>query len=535
MAWAFLVLLFLTVLAGLGYYLGFPFWQSYWDGRGATLEATLRTISAEDAKLDATRGELVSREDNGLSAPLTNELAPSGMKGRLSGHARLRDTLLIYGDGGAITRSTDGGAHFEPVASGVRADLLGHVVLGDILLIYGGDRLFAMDGAIIRSTDGGASFQPVPSGVKAALFGHVVLGDRVLIYGDNGAITRPTDGGANFEPMLSGVKASLNGHVVLGDRVLIYGDDGTIIRSTDGGESFEPVPSGVEVSLYGHVVLGDRVLIYGWNGTIIRSTDGGENFEPVPSGVGGALYGHVVLGDRVLIYGGDGSLVRFGNVWRDKIPVDLDSGAAGDGKLARFLDEILPPHLREFIKVEKLRDELTEIVNRRDAFAFVRQETKNEQQNLKQFPYAYRQDEQALEFESFMKLCRGDGAIDATLTEKCLAARESERQAGQSWWKTVADQVPPGIILMFLLATAGALYRYNVRLVGFHDSRADALEILSRGRSEAELRALLAATPGDAVNLATIFLAADKVEMGAIKAKLAQAELELAKTLSDTK
>ena len=84
---------------------------------------------------------------------------------------------------------------------------------------------------------------------------------------------------------------------------------------------------------------------------------------------------------------------------------------------------------------------------------------------------------------------------------------------------------------MFLLANLGGLYRYNLRLAGFHESRADALQLLAHGRDEIQLRDILAGTPGDAVNLATLFLAADKVEMGAIRAKLGEAEIELAKAM----
>ena len=50
-------------------------------------------------------------------------------------------------------------------------------------------------------------------------------------------------------------------------------------------------------------------------------------------------------------------------------------------------------------------------------------------------------------------------------------------------------------------------------------------------RALVQLRDILAGTPGDAVNLATLFLAADKVELGAIRARLGQAEIELAKAM----
>ncbi len=138
-----------------------------------------------------------------------------------------------------------------------------------------------------------------------------------------------------------------------------------------------------------------------------------------------------------------------------------------------------------------------------------------------------------MDFEAFLSACRGTATPpDKDLTTACLTAWQTQQSGGETWWKALVDQVPPGILLLFLLATSGGLYRYNVRLAGFHDSRADALQLLSQGRTEAQLKDILATTPGEAVNLASIFLAADKVEMGTIKAKLGQAEIELAKALN---
>ena len=51
------------------------------------------------------------------------------------------------------------------------------------------------------------------------------------------------------------------------------------------------------------------------------------------------------------------------------------------------------------------------------------------------------------------------------------------------------------------------------------------------GRSETQIRDALAVTPADLANLTALVMAADKVEMGAIKAKLGSAEIELARML----
>lgn len=42
----------------------------------------------------------------------------------------------------------------------------------------------------------------------------------------------------------------------------------------------------------------------------------------------------------------------------------------------------------------------------------------------------------------------------------------------------LAQNAPPGILLLFLLATLSGLYRYTIKLAGFHHGRADALELI---------------------------------------------------------
>ena len=65
--------------------------------------------------------------------------------------------------------------------------------------------------------------------------------------------------------------------------------------------------------------------------------------------------------------------------------------------------------------------------------------------------------------------------------------------------------------------------------------RADLLIAISLGRDESELRDFLTENRSDVINKLALAFAADKVEMGAIKAKLAQAELEIARSMSGDK
>ncbi len=118
-----------------------------------------------------------------------------------------------------------------------------------------------------------------------------------------------------------------------------------------------------------------------------------------------------------------------------------------------------------------------------------------------------------------MAICRGssDGREPASPVGATAADPDAVTLACAAAWQdklaseagnillTLAQQVPPGILLLFLLATFGGLYRYNLRLAGFHHSRADALELL-----------MIHGEGFDAKTLSTIAdtLAADKVEFG---------------------
>lgn len=99
-----------------------------------------------------------------------------------------------------------------------------------------------------------------------------------------------------------------------------------------------------------------------------------------------------------------------------------------------------------------------------------------------------------------------------------------KRQAAQrdSWWQRLALQVPLGVLLLFLLATLGALYRYSLRMAGFYHGGADALELLQAGLDDQQQRAMSALASD---------LAADKVEFGKASTPTDQA-IELSKVIA---
>ena len=565
----FLIGLVIAVVAGLLFYLAGPYVKQYVDGTRSALDARLASINANIARLDVDRKALFDGSDAtaGLAEALkgTAVAIPSGTDQHLWGSVVDGPTILLYGWGGAITRSTDNGASFAAVPSGTDQYLWGSVVDGPTILLYG------RGNAILRSTDGGASFAAVPSGTVQDLWGSVVDGPTILLYGDGGVILRSTDGGGRFATVPSGTDQNLRGSVVDGQTILLHGGGGAILRSTDGGASFAVVPSGADQDLLGSVVDGPTILLYGGDpfgegGPITRSTDGGASFAAVPSGADQYLLGSVVDGPTILLYGGGGALTRStdggasfaslpsgtGQELRGSV-VDgqsillygeggaiirlsddlsiraaallLPIGAAGDTALLTFLDDTLPSHIRSMPTVQSLRQSLLDIQTQRKVLHGVQDETEAELERMDKFPYSLLLlEKQREDFASFMTICRGtpDAAIspdaatpptDATdpiaedqMTLACLSGWKDQGQSEtQSWWQTLAAQVPPGILLLFLLSTLAALYRYNLRLAGFHHSRADALELMAMGKTKEDIEQL--------TSIAAV-LAADKVVFG---------------------
>ena len=71
-------------------------------------------------------------------------------------------------------------------------------------------------------------------------------------------------------------------------------------------------------------------------------------------------------------------------------------------------------------------------------------------------------------------------AADQELLNRAIAQLQianSLSDEHENWWIYIADRVPAGILILFLLATLGSLYRYNTRIAGFYYARADALEL----------------------------------------------------------
>ena len=140
-----------------------------------------------------------------------------------------------------------------------------------------------------------------------------------------------------------------------------------------------------------------------------------------------------------------------------------------------------------------------------------------------------REYQQHMDYEPLIRLEERQKQIDA---EKALWETEIENardrlaqlvpltgNAGdEQWYKTLLERLPGAILLLFLLATLGGLYRYNLRMTGFYHARADALELLGLHLDRDQFDALATT------------LAAEKVEFKAAQTPADQAS-EMAKEM----
>jgi hypothetical protein len=613
----FLAMLVVSVVLGLTFYLGLPFWQTWADGRQKALEETLAGITARKGVLDAERKALLTSGtlENGTKADhlptmLENsfmpvEIAPDQVLQSIIVHD---DDIYLFGSEGSLLRFEPDAAVTSVVPTMTDAWLYDAEIYRDDLYIFGDG------GVLLRLKRGASTTERLETSTDFALFDGIVHDGRLYIYGDSGTLLLLGSPGSDVEQLPTGTGASIHTAVSDGSRlyfldtedqirklsadgsrlelapislpsdtdgfgafsaggeIYFYGSSGRLFRVAPDRNRLEVMNTGTDADLAGGIFFAGRLYVYGMAGTILVGTLDGSQFETIPTMTTSVVDGAAIHKDRLYFFANGGKVFRLSadgtavrelptgtmeNVWDGVTHGDhlyligdlstLLAQPRGAIRLAATLPvssspqdlaaveaffASLPPHILDWDPIRDLRDQLRLVAAERAGLDRIETRTKDELGRLLANPLQYLRERKALDFDAFLRTCRPEAA-SSEITTACLTAWQTEQaQAQRSWWEALTDQLPPGILLLFLLATLGGLYRYNVRLAGFHESRADFLTLLSYGRSEAELRDILASNQGEAVNLATMVLAADKVEMGAIKARLGQAEIELAKALA---
>jgi photosystem II stability/assembly factor-like uncharacterized protein len=232
------------------------------------------------------------------------------------------------GHGGAVLRSTDGGASWAVQLDGKRG---GEAALAyyrnnanslnpqDRDAVLGQAARWAEEGTtqpfldvwfkdektgyivgsfnrIMRTDDGGEQWVPLidkidnPGGLHFyAVRGH---GDDVYVAGESGSVWRWDRAQGRFIPVKTPYEGSLFGLVLTDGAVLAYGMRGSLFRSVDRGATWNKIATGVR----GGIVAGDvrpngEIVVASQAGEVLRSADNGATFAPVPGARPAAVAG----------------------------------------------------------------------------------------------------------------------------------------------------------------------------------------------------------------------------------------------------
>jgi len=242
-------------------------------------------------------------------------------------------TVLAAGAGGLLLRSTDDGAHFQPVPSFTRATLtrLARAADGTAFAV-------GFDGTILRSTDDGESWMKLAEDASHdnPYFGLAAGPDgRVLAVGGFGRAVLSTDAGAHFAPFTvpqNDDGLHLNDLIANGALWLLVGENALAMTSADSGATWQHVTMPVQGSLFGAIAAGDRRFVaFGLRGHVAVSTDAAANWQAVPTGLASELLGGCVLRDGgVLLVGSRGGAIRLDPALLHASHVE----ASGDGSFA---------------------------------------------------------------------------------------------------------------------------------------------------------------------------------------------------------
>lgn len=476
---------------------------------------TLEKLEDGSILLIGDQGTILRSENDGASF----ETIPTDTDNNLLDILLLENRIvLVFGKDGTILRSENNGLDFLLIESGTSLDLANPTVLenGAILVPGNGD-------LVLRSEDKGLTFKDVGNGGdhNARGIGDVfTLNDKSIFVTSENNMLRSTDGGTTFFEVETNGDPYLM-HVLDSGTILLPGNHHTLFRSTNGGLSFDRVETNAsqprlgDRSLWQFIELDDgSILGAGDGGVLIRSIDDGESFVMTNTEtINDFRRFHPLKTGAVLVSGFDESILRVTDSRYKKVIEKWKPDELDDKRIADFLSDVLPLHVRARGAVAAIERDLGVLRAKRSVLDERKSASLVEREKIKDVPWAlFRLQEERERFDQFMTICRGRpsgetlGAGFDSTTVACANAWQAQKEAESgSWWRLFSETVPPGVLLLFLLATLGGLYRYNLKLAGFHHSRADALVILASQPTKDDVAVLsdIAAT-----------LAADKVEFG---------------------
>ncbi|MEM6305415.1 MAG: hypothetical protein AAF744_11880, partial [Pseudomonadota bacterium] len=467
--------------------------------------------SAQERAADRKVSEEVFRSLRGI---------PRSIRSRSRIVAVSETRVFRYSGEGVVHLSTDGGARFSRLVGLDRYMLSRHYIHSETgrLFLFGADALILawnetqarfdaiVEGvpldevipALADGANGGSLFgitrlmgSPFFSGLLSPNYLSNAHGDEVLFISSGRSNIQTvsfnvaTDKVRTLELPFTG-RPTATARLNNGD-VLILGSDGLLARWPAGAEQIERIPLEDTSTRFLRLFQdADEMVIFGSGPHVFTAEPEAQSFELTRVPGEPALIAHLETEDARLFLSEEGAIFRMSGDLLAQAKAKLTAdGPLTDEAVIAFIDDVLPRHIRAENFAASARARLTDIKSQRQVVDDLRAETNARLERLLGFPNSVLiQDRAREEFGTFMALCRGpaptatqdvssDEAQDPpradAITLACLEGWQAQRASEeQQWWQSIAQQVPPGVLLLFLLATLGGLYRYNMRMVGFH-------------------------------------------------------------------
>ncbi|MEM9099495.1 MAG: WD40 repeat domain-containing protein [Pseudomonadota bacterium] len=403
---------------------------------------------------------------------------------------------VAVGDNGTIVRRAAPDAPWEVAESGTEETLYAIALTPD-----GAGVAVGLNGTIVTRAAPDAPWVVAESGTEELLTDIALTWDGAgVAVGLNGTIvTRAAPdaprGGAESgaEEMLGEIAPTPDG---AGAAV---GDNGTIVPRASPDAPWSVVESGTKEHLVRIALTPDGAgAAVGGNGTFVTRAAPDAPWVVVESGTGEHL------GDIALMPDGAGVAVgQNGTIVATPHDLVAQASAPADPEaLRQFLDDLRKQHPN--YRENPVHTQRLAALN--NAYTNVAADLKDATDKIAEADTGVlSRREQLREFREFLAECRAAPVLAeenedddkgpeerpegedttpmaASGSEEVKACAEAYTSAivdvrSKKWWELLAETAPQALLLVFLLATLGGLYRYNLKMAGFYYARADALAI----------------------------------------------------------
>lgn len=436
------------------------------------------------------------------------------------------ETVLASGSKGNIFRSDDAGQTWVQTSLDIEHSPRFFVELPKSGVILAPNHV----GKLARTEDGGRNWT-VQDFEKAFFRAFAVFGDdeTVVLVGDDGNVLRSVDLGKTWTSIGLGADIDFfdvtkvpgrDRLIAVGGKVPNWANKGAaaLAVSDDQGYSWSVIElNEIEAALFdvfafsnGSDVIavgGDLIHMSGTSrgpGALVRSRDGGQSWESryTPGSLGGMPKGRDV--EPPIAFFDQGVSVMIDDSLQSELSkIELPSGLLGD-QIAIAAIERISEGAQSHDSIADKIDELKDAISQRDAVMGLKETALADAEAVANGALVSSQEKQDL--TSFMSACGN--------TDSCASAFvELQVRQQPNLWLVLSEKAPQAVLILFLLATFSALYRYNVRLAGFYHSRANALVLFGSSAKQSS----------DELLKVTEALAADRVSFGRNSSPLEEA------------